>query len=171
MANPTVLIVRGQSFPTGEASLSDLLDNLYGSAQGQFLERSTLGWRTIAMPHFAVRPLVGTASTSGGGLLAFTPAEGLPIVVTRVTLAVTTKSTGAATLDIGVATNGTTAADNLIDGADIGTNSAVAFDNITDISTNGTSRQYMSGTQSLTVTGLADSSGFIGALCIEFLKL
>lgn len=170
MASPILIAVNDPRFPGGFATLTDIMANTWGLQTGQFPECSTKGWETIAMPHYAVRPLVGVSSTSGGGLLGFIPAEGNPIIVTRVTIYVITKSNGAATVDIGVGTNTTTSADNLIDGADVGTNSAVVFDNITDISTNGKSRQLMTGVQAVTATGLADTTGFVGLLFIQFLK-
>ena len=164
--------VRGGSSPNGGyMSLPALMDAILGGTAGLFPERAVAGWTGIQNVHFAVRPLVGVASTSGGGLDAFVPKEGLPVIVTRTTIVVITKSAGAATVDIGVATNGTTASDNLIDGADVGTSGSVAFDNITDVSTNGKSRQYMAVGQSLTVTGLADTTGFVGVVYYEFIKI
>ena len=170
MAAPIQILVDDPRFPSGRAALTDILAATFGTTAGQFPESTTKGWSTIALPHFAVRPLVGVVSTSGGGLLGFIPAEGNPIIVTRVTIYVVTKSNGAATLNIGVGTNTTTSANNLITACDVGANSGVVFNNISDIGASGSSRQLMTGVQAVTVTGTADTTGFVGILFVEFLK-
>jgi hypothetical protein len=171
MSAPVLITVNSPAFPNGQATLRQLFDAEFGAGVGSFLIRATTGWSPLALPHFKVVPLVGVASTSGGGLGNFVPNEGLPVVITYTAILVQVKSTGAATVDIGVGATTTTSADNLIDGADVGTGAGVAFDNITDISTNGKSRQYMSGTQAVTVTGLADTTGFVGVLYVAFIKI
>ncbi len=170
MAGPIQIVVDDPRFPSGRASLPQILASTWGTQAGQFVGCATTGWRTGAYVHLSVQPLAGVVATTGGAVLAFTPPEGLPILVTRVSLYVITKSTGAATLNIGVAADGVTSANNLITACDIGTNSAVPFDNITDVGASGKSRQLMTGTQKLTVTGTADSTGFVGLLLIEFIR-
>ena len=79
---------------------------------------------------------------TAGGVLAWQNPESSAIILVRVVIDRTTKSTGACTLDVGTAANGTTSSDNLIDGLDVGTATGVG-DNIEDKGTNGKSRQRM----------------------------
>lgn len=170
MSRPILRAIMTPGAAPIECTIADILDAHYGAVTGQFLERTTQGWGTIALPHFTVKNLLGVTSTSGGGLLGFIPNEGNPVIYTYIALYVVTKSTGAATLNIGVGTNTTTSANNLITACDVGTNSAVPFDNITDIGASGKSRQLATGVQALTVTGTADTTGFVGILFAAFIK-
>lgn len=84
-----------------------------------------------------------TALDTGGGVFAWANPEAGSIIISRVELDVTTKSTAACTVDIGTtAASATTSSDNLIDGLDIGT-AAVVADNITDKGSSGKSRQKL----------------------------
>ncbi len=170
MAGPIQLAVNDSRFPGGFATLPQILAATWGTQAGQFVGCASAGWQTGAYVHLTVKPLAGVVSTSGGGLLAYIPNEGNPVIVLHTVLYVITKSTGAATLNIGIAADGVTSANNLITACDIGTNSAVVFDNITDVGASGKSRQLMTGTQQLTVTGTADSTGFVGLLFISFVR-
>lgn len=85
---------------------------------------------------------LGVADT-GGGVLSWVNPHSYAIVINRIEIDVTTKTTGACTADFGItATNATTSNDGLIDGLDIGTATGL-FDNITDKGTNGKSRQKL----------------------------
>ena len=77
-----------------------------------------------------------------GGILAWQNPETSAIVVTRLVIDRTTKSTGACTADFGSAANGTTSSDNLMDGADVGAAAAIE-DNVTDGGANGKARQRL----------------------------
>ena len=171
MSAPAQIQVVGSAYPNGLASLRQLMDAELGATVGQYLFRTTAGYGQIAAQHFAVIPLVGTSSVLGGGIAAYIPKEGLPIICTRTTLYVITKSNGAATVSIGVGANATTSSGNLITACDVGSNSLVVYDNITDIGANGKSRQLCSGAQYVTVTGLADTTGFVGTLYLELIKI
>lgn len=84
-----------------------------------------------------------TALDTGGGVFAWANPEAGSIIVERVVLDVTTKSTGASTVDVGTtATSATTSSDNLLDGVDLGT-AVGTFDNLEESGTNGTSRQKL----------------------------
>lgn len=106
--------------------------------------------------------LTATTGTSGGGILAWANPEGRSIIVTRFMIDITTGSTGAATGDFGVAANGTTSADTLLDGYNMQTTGVA--DSIENGGTNGdaaikmTSTQYITGTASATVAGLVGSA-------------
>lgn len=117
----------------------------------------------------AVVPIAGVTSTSGGGIASWTPPEGAPVIVLRVILYTTVKSTGAANASIGVAANATTSAANLIDTLAVGS-ATVCADNITDASTNGKARQLLASGSYVTVTGSADTTGMVGSLYIEYFK-
>lgn len=87
-----------------------------------------------------LRPRYGSAVLSGGNANAFCMAWANPstvaIIIQKITVRTTTAGgTGGAVLDFGTAANGTTHADNLIDGADA--NAVAVYDNITDKGING----------------------------------
>ena len=84
---------------------------------------------------------LGSADTAGG-ILAWQNPESSAIVVVRLVIDRTTKSTGACTADFGTAADGTTSADNLLDGVDAGAAAGVE-DNIEDKGTNGKARQRL----------------------------
>lgn len=89
-----------------------------------------------------VKVALGVADTEGG-VLAWANPEASSIIITRLIVDVTTKSTAACTLDFGTtAVSATTSSANLIDGMDSGT-SAGTFDNISDAGTDGKSRQKL----------------------------
>lgn len=112
-------------------------------------------------------PLTATTSTGGGAVASVANPEGADLVITHIALNVKTKSTGAANLDIGVAANGTTSADNLLDGVDVGTAAGV-FDNVTNKGTNGKTILAWGKTQYLTVTASASVAGIEGDLIVEY---
>lgn len=114
----------------------------------------------------ALTPVTGT---TGGGALSLANPEGAAIIVTRLVLDITTPSTGAATVDAGIAANGTTSADNLIDGASVAS-AAKVLDNVTDGGTNGKARQKWGATQYLTITASATLAGLVGNAYIEYIR-
>lgn len=112
--------------------------------------------------------LTATTGTTGGGALSLANPEGQPLIVTRLTLYVSDASDGAATVDAGIAANGTTSADNLIDGVSVAATGAV--DNITDKGSNGKSRQVWGTSQYLTITASATLAGLIAYAYIEYYR-
>ena len=106
------------------------------------------------------------AVDTAGGVFAWSP--GAAVIIQRVFLDVTTKATGACTVDVGVAVNGTTLADTLIDGLDVNAATGL-FDNITDKGTNGKSRQRCGATQYVTGSVASGASaGIVGNAYIEY---
>ena len=83
-----------------------------------------------------------SAGDGAAGVLSWQNPEGSAIVVVRLVVDVTTKSTAACTADFGTDGDGTGSADTLIDGVDVGTATGV-FDNIADKGTNGKERQRL----------------------------
>lgn len=112
-----------------------------------------------------------TALDTGGGIFSWkNDEEGAAIIVTRLLLDITTKTTGACTLDAGTtAASATTVSDNLIDGLDI--NAATGqFDNLGNAGTNGKTRQKLADDGWVTgsmKTGAA--AGLVGSVYIEYL--
>jgi hypothetical protein len=113
--------------------------------------------------------LAATTATTAGAVAAVANPEGVDLIITRVTLRTTAHSTGAATLDIGVAADAATASDILLDGIAVGTAAKVA-DNINDAGTNGKARQVWGATQFLTATGSASTAGMVGKLYVEYIR-
>jgi hypothetical protein len=111
--------------------------------------------------------LTAATGTTGGAVLSLANPEGVDIIITRLILDITTPSTGAATIDAGIAANGTTSADNLIDGASVAT-AAKVLDNIADVGTNGKSRQKWGASQFLTITASATLAGMVGEAIIDY---
>lgn len=60
-----------------------------------------------------------TASDSAGGMFSWVNPWTVPVLITDFRLEVTTASTGACTVDAGIAANATTSDDSLIDGQDV----------------------------------------------------
>lgn len=113
-------------------------------------------------------PLTAVTTNAAGGVLSLANPEGVDIIVTRIILNITAPSTGAATVDAGIAANGATSSDTLIDGASVAT-AAKLLDNLTDGGTNGKSRQKWGASQFLTITASATLAGMTGEALIEFL--
>jgi hypothetical protein len=110
------------------------------------------------------------ALDTGGGVAAWQNPEGAAIIITRVILDVTTKATGACTVDVGTTpTNATTSSDNLLDGVDVGTATTTA-DNITEKGTNGKSRQRLASGKWVTASMASGAAaGLAGKLYIQYI--
>ncbi len=103
------------------------------------------------------------ALDTAGGILGWQNPESSAIVVVRIAIDRTTKSTAACTADFGTAVDATTSSDNLLDGVDVGA-AAAAEDNIEDKGTNGKSRQRLDGKGGATgyITGSKASGAAAG---------
>lgn len=114
--------------------------------------------------------LTGVTATTGGAVGSWANPEAGAILITSVVVDITTKSTGAANLDIGTtATNATTSSDTLLDGVDVGTAAGI-FDNIVEPGTNGKSRQRLASGKWVTVTGSASTAGMVGSLYVYYVN-
>lgn len=122
------------------------------------------GYKAVKVAKVA---LAGVTGTTGGALFSWANPEGQSIIVTRFQIDITTKSTGAAAVDFGVAANGTTSADNLIDGYAAGGTEKVV-DNLADAGTNGKAVQKMTSSQFITGTGAASTAGLVGSVFIHY---
>lgn len=111
------------------------------------------------------------AVDSGGGVFSWANPEAGAILVQRVMLDVTTQTSGACTVDVGMTSvSGTTSADNLIDGLSLAT--AGLYDNVEDQGTNGTSRQKVATGKWVTGSVASGaSSGLVGYVYIFYVNL
>lgn len=160
----------------GTVSNNDNEVEFLGTARATFNDGTTLSFGEVdytagnetRIPKVIKAALVGLVGTTGGGIAAVANPESATVIITRVLINRTTKSTGTAAGDIGVAADGTTSSDNLIDGVALGAAEGLE-DNINNAGTNGKARQLWGASQFVTVTGLADSSGLAGSIYIEYL--
>lgn len=110
------------------------------------------------------------ALETAGGVLALENPEGEDLIVTRVILDITTKSTGASTVDVGIAADEETSADNLMDGLDVGTAAGV-FDNIENQGTNGKATVKWSASQVLTISKASGNvAGLVGNAYVQYVR-
>lgn len=79
--------------------------------------------------------ITAAVGTTGGGLLSKANPEGVDLIITRAVVDVTEASDAAGTFNLGIAADGVTGADNLIDGGDF--NADAALDNIINKGSNG----------------------------------
>ena len=115
----------------------------------------------------ALRVTLTAAGTTAGDVASIANPEGAAVIITRAILNITTASTGASTLDVGVAANATTSADNLIDGRSGAT--AGTFDNIEDGGTNGLATKVWGASEYVTVSEASgDVTGIAGELLIQY---
>jgi len=119
-------------------------------------------------------PVTGTTSTDGGAMCAVANPEGQTIYILRSYLVVTTASTGAANISVGVAADGVTSATDMINALAI--NGSIANKIYNGNTIQATTKTEVSApaawtsTKYVTCTGSADSSGFTGTLYIEYIR-
>lgn len=92
--------------------------------------------------------------------------EEVDVIITRVTVDVTTESTGAANLQVGIAANATTADDGLITATAI--DGAPTIVDSVDVTQN--VRKWGSG-QFLTFHGSADTTGLVANAYVEYIRV
>lgn len=119
--------------------------------------------------------LTGAASTDGGGIASIANPEGVDVFVLRSYLYVSTASTGAANINVGIGAAATTDASDII--------SALAINgSITGKLYNGNTIQGTTKTevtapavwdsaQFLNFTGSATSVGFVGKFFVEYIRV
>lgn len=115
-----------------------------------------------------VIPVSGVASTAEAGIVSQLNPEGVDLIITKVVFDRTTKSTGAANVDIGVAATAATS-DNLMDGLDVGAAEGLA-DNVTNKGSNGLPQVVWESDGYLTMTGSATTAGMRGNLYVYFAR-
>jgi hypothetical protein len=107
-------------------------------------------------------------AAGAGGVVSLANPEAARVIITRVTLDITGAGPGSATADAGVAANGSTSADNLLDGVAI--DAAALKDNITDKGTNGKTSRAWGASEYVTVTASALPTGLAGYLHIDYVR-
>ena len=117
-----------------------------------------------------IKLALGALDTKGGVFKMLNP-FGFQVLIERVILDVTTKTTGACTIDVGVDADGATGDDTLLDGLDIGT-AAILSDNLETPGTNGQSCVKWGATQYI-VASMASgaAAGAVGSAYVEFSRL
>lgn len=104
---------------------------------------------------------------AAGDLAAVLNPEGVELVIEYAALNITTASTGASTIDMGIAANATTSNDTLIDGRSGAT--AGWFDNIEHAGTNGGTGVRWGASQYLTASEASgDTTGLVGEIVLRF---
>jgi len=125
---------------------------------------------TVKVP-VTVRVALSAAADTAGAILAWANPTGGSIIVTRVVFDVTTASTGACTVDVGVAANATTSNDTIMDGLDVNT-AAGTFDNIENQGTNGKSAVKVTSSQYVTASRASGAvAGMVGFAYITFMPI
>lgn len=116
--------------------------------------------------------LTAGTTTAGGDILGIANPEGADLLITRFIVDVTTKTTGAATADFGIAAAATTSSDTLLDEVNLGAAAAV-FDSAdaTDQGTNGKASRKWGSAQYLTGTPSASAAGLVGYVYIEYVRV
>lgn len=157
--------------------MADLVQNADGSLSVRNeIEGTDLGrWGGPKTPS-AATPRYGGVKTvkiplsavdAAAGIFTWTNNEPAAVIVTKVTVDVTTASTGACSISIGQAATAILS-NNLIDTLSVAT--AGSFDNITDKGTNGKSRQRVAVGQLVTgSTASGASAGLAGNVYIDYL--
>ncbi len=115
------------------------------------------------------KALTPATTITGGDALSLANPEGVDIIVTRLILDITTEATAAATVDAGIAANGTTSADTLLDGLNVGA-AAILADNHSSPGTNGLALIKWGASQYLTITPSATLAGLVGNAYIEYVR-
>lgn len=110
--------------------------------------------------------LTAATGTTGGAVLSWANPEGVPIVVTRVVVVVSTAGPATRTVDFGVAADGTTTSDTLLDGVPV--SAAGVFDNIKDAGTNGKAGATMTATQFITGTASGALTNMVANAYIHY---
>lgn len=110
---------------------------------------------------------LSNAGDSAGDALALLNPWGADVIVTDLFIDVTTAASGACTIDVGTAANGTTSSDNLIDGLDVNAATGV-FGSVDDKGVNGKHNLKWASDEYLTVsTATGAIAGLVANLYVE----
>ena len=123
--------------------------------------------KIVKVPINGGAAVTATTHAAGDHGLSWANPEGEDIIVEGIILDVTTAATGSATIDIGIAANGTTGADTLLDGVDIGTAAIFATSGVNG-GTNGKMWQPMTSSQFITGDASASIAGLVGNMWIKY---
>lgn len=141
----------------------------YATDRRQWFEWNGAAWFEVFTNGGIILARVAlAASDSGGGVFSWQNPESVSIVVRRVEIDVTTASTGACSVDVGVtATSSTTNSDNLIDGLSVAATGV--SDNLGNPGTNGKTRQKLASGKWVTASmATGATSGLVGYAYLEY---
>ena len=113
--------------------------------------------------------LTAATTTAAGGVLSAANPEGADIIITNFIVDVTTASTGAATIDAGIAANGTTSSDDLIDGGAV--NAIAVLDNHDNNGVNGLRIHKWLAGEFLTITASATTAGMVAKCYVTYVRV
>jgi hypothetical protein len=114
--------------------------------------------------------LTGNALFAGGEVGAVLNPEGVPLIVQDVKLYVDTPSTGAANLNVGLAANATTSANDLISALAVnGAITGKAYHGMTALAAKDEAKVWAAGYY-ITATGSASTAGFAGRLFVQYIR-
>lgn len=111
--------------------------------------------------------LTAATVTTAGAVLSLENDSGVDRFVELLVLDVTTEATGAATVDAGIDSDGTTSDDTLIDGLDVGA-AAILGSNRDTPGTNGLGLVKWPAGEFLVVTASATLAGLVGRYHVRF---
>lgn len=118
---------------------------------------------------FLAIDLAGVASTTGGGVGSILNPEGVALHIVRTFLKVTTASTGAANINIGIGPTATTDASDLISALSVA--AAGVFNGIEQVVAAKTAAGLAWGATSyLNFTGSATTAGLVGTFYVEYIR-
>lgn len=151
----------------GSASLQAESDASYSGRHGG-PSTGTASAPKHRSPSFAVFGVTG-AVTTAGGVFAWRPEDqSRAHYINGLVMDVTTKSTGASTIDIGIGATSTTSSDTLIDGVDAGTAIIVA-NTQKHAGTNGMGKVKLAAGSYVTASmATGDTTGLVASVLIEY---
>jgi len=126
--------------------------------------------RLAYQPKLVKVPLIAIATHAAGDHFSWKNPEGGDILLESFTVQVTTEADGSATCDYGIAANGTTTSDNLLDGINIGA-AAISGSQGDQGGTNGKANQVMASSEYITGDASATSVGLVGYAYIKYVIL
>lgn len=110
------------------------------------------------------------AATGAGGAGAILNPEGIDLIIKRAMINVKTVATAACTINVGIAVNGTTASDNLLDGLDVNAAAGV-FDNQSSPGTNGKAVLLWRAGEYITVSETTGAiAGLVGDIHLDYVR-
>lgn len=121
---------------------------------------------TSGAPVARVARVTMTSATGAGAALAWQNPTGGRIIVTSVVIDITTASGATTTIDVGVAADGTTSSDTLIDGKSTAT--AAVISSIDDGGSNGKAARALTSAQFVTGSITGTIGSFAGTAYITY---
>ena len=140
---------------------------LYGQNKADDFLDSQEKWVSFNIDNGAGAAITGTTHAAGDHGFAWGHPEGEDIIVTGLYLDVTTAATGTPTIDVGVAANGTTGSDTIMDAVAVG-DAADISTLIAEAGTNGKGAVKMTSTHYITGDGSASLAGMVAVAYVKY---